>query len=78
MIREVGMDPEKTNVNGGAIALGHPDGATGTKLTVQLIHDEAPRLEVWPCHHVHRRQMGAAGIFGEPAELSWTAFLGKE
>ena len=39
VIREVGMDLEKTNVNGGAIALGHPMGATGTKLTVQLIHE---------------------------------------
>jgi acetyl-CoA acyltransferase len=39
VIREVGMDLEKTNVNGGAIALGHPMGATGTKLTIQLIHE---------------------------------------
>ncbi len=39
VIREVGMDLEKTNVNGGAIALGHPMGATGTKLTVQLINE---------------------------------------
>src|ERR671938_843431 len=39
VIREVGLDLEKTNVNGGAIALGHPMGATGTKLTIQLIHE---------------------------------------
>ena len=39
VIRELGFDLEKTNVNGGAIALGHPLGATGAKLTVQLLHE---------------------------------------
>ncbi|OGO54674.1 MAG: acetyl-CoA acetyltransferase [Chloroflexi bacterium RBG_16_69_14] len=36
-IRELGMDPERVNVNGGAIALGHPIGATGCIMTVKLI-----------------------------------------
>ncbi|MBB5181501.1 acetyl-CoA acetyltransferase family protein [Planomicrobium koreense] len=36
---ETGGDPEKLNVNGGAIALGHPLGATGTKLMVSLLHE---------------------------------------
>lgn len=39
VIREAKLDPEKVNVNGGAIALGHPLGATGAKLTVQLMND---------------------------------------
>ncbi|MGB1250814.1 MAG: thiolase family protein [Candidatus Promineifilaceae bacterium] len=39
VIREVGLDAEKVNVNGGAIALGHPLGCTGAKLTTQLIHE---------------------------------------
>ncbi len=39
VIRELGIDLENTNVNGGAIALGHPLGATGTKLTVQLMYE---------------------------------------
>lgn len=39
VIRELGMDPEKVNINGGAIALGHPLGCTGAKLTIQLLHD---------------------------------------
>ena len=39
VIREAGLDPDKVNVNGGAIALGHPLGCTGCKLTVQLVHD---------------------------------------
>jgi acetyl-CoA acyltransferase len=39
VIREAGLNPERVNINGGAIALGHPLGATGTKLTVQLMHD---------------------------------------
>ncbi|QHT59228.1 acetyl-CoA C-acyltransferase [Paenibacillus lycopersici] len=39
IIRELGIDPEIVNVNGGAIALGHPLGCTGTKLSVSLIHE---------------------------------------
>ncbi len=39
VIRELGFDEEKTNVNGGAIALGHPLGCTGSKLTVQILHE---------------------------------------
>ena len=39
VIRELGFDEEITNVNGGAIALGHPLGCTGAKLTVQMIHE---------------------------------------
>ena len=39
VIRELGLDPEKVNVNGGAIALGHPEGATGAKLTATLLHE---------------------------------------
>ena len=37
VIRDAGLDPEKTNVDGGAIALGHPVGATGTILTIKLL-----------------------------------------
>jgi acetyl-CoA acyltransferase len=39
VIRALEMDPQKVNVNGGAIALGHPLGCTGTKLTVQIINE---------------------------------------
>ncbi|MCP3030900.1 thiolase family protein [Halobacillus sp. A1] len=38
-LKETGADPDKLNVNGGAIALGHPLGATGTKLLTTLIHE---------------------------------------
>ncbi len=64
IIRELGLDPDRINVNGGAIALGHPLGCTGAKLTATLLAE------------MHRRQirygmvtmcvgggMGAAGIF---------------
>jgi acetyl-CoA acyltransferase len=64
VIRELGLDPEKINVNGGAIALGHPLGCTGAKLTATLLSE------------MHKRKvrygmvtmcvgggMGAAGIF---------------
>lgn len=39
VIREVGLDPNLVNVNGGAIALGHPLGCTGAKLTVQIMNE---------------------------------------
>ncbi|GAB3011390.1 acetyl-CoA C-acyltransferase [Niabella terrae] len=39
VIREAGLEPEKVNINGGAIALGHPLGCTGTKLTIQILGD---------------------------------------
>jgi acetyl-CoA acyltransferase len=38
VMKDLGMNPARTNVNGGAIALGHPLGATGAKLTTQLVH----------------------------------------
>ncbi|MCH5717063.1 acetyl-CoA C-acyltransferase [Niabella hibiscisoli] len=39
VIQEAKLDPEKVNINGGAIALGHPLGCTGTKLTIQVLGD---------------------------------------
>lgn len=39
VIREAGLDPSKVNINGGAIALGHPLGCTGAKLTIQTLGD---------------------------------------
>jgi acetyl-CoA acyltransferase len=63
-MKELGLDPDKVNVNGGAIALGHPLGCTGAKLTATLVNE------------MHRRMarygmvtmcvgggMGAAGLF---------------
>ncbi|XP_033871846.3 3-ketoacyl-CoA thiolase, mitochondrial [Acipenser ruthenus] len=37
--KALGLDPEKTNVNGGAIALGHPLGASGSRITAHLVHE---------------------------------------
>ena len=64
-IREVGLDIEKTNVNGGAIALGHPLGATGAMLVGRLLSEMKKRPDtqygmVTMCIGVG---MGAAGIF---------------
>lgn len=39
VIRKLDLDPEKVNINGGAIALGHPLGCTGCKLTIQIVND---------------------------------------
>jgi acetyl-CoA acyltransferase len=62
--RELDMDLDRVNVNGGAIALGHPLGATGAKLTTQLIHELGKRGGgmgmVTMCVG---GGMGAAGIF---------------
>jgi acetyl-CoA acyltransferase len=64
VIREVGMDLDKTNVNGGAIALGHPMGATGTKLTVQLMSEMKRRDSKYGMVTMCiGGGMGAAGIF---------------
>lgn len=45
VIRELGLNPDIVNVNGGAIALGHPLGCTGAKLTVQLINEMRRRKQ---------------------------------
>ena len=66
VIRELGMDPEIVNVNGGAIALGHPLGCTGSKLSVQLF-DEMRRRGQKGKHGMVTMCVGtgqgAAGIF---------------
>lgn len=43
VMKEMGFDPEKVNVNGGAIALGHPIGASGARVLVSLLHEMARR-----------------------------------
>jgi len=64
VIRELGLDEEKTNPNGGAIALGHPLGCTGAKLTVQIMHDMVRRdLSLGMVTMCIGGGMGAAGIF---------------
>jgi acetyl-CoA C-acetyltransferase len=47
VIRELEIDPDKVNPNGGAIALGHPVGATGAILTVKLMHELKRRQAEW-------------------------------
>jgi acetyl-CoA acyltransferase len=64
VIRELGINPELVNVNGGAIALGHPLGCTGTKLSVQLFDEMKKRKQkygmVTMCVGTGQ---GAAGIY---------------
>ncbi len=63
-IRELGIDPNKVNVNGGAIALGHPLGCTGAKLTATLLHEMQRRdAEYGIVSMCIGGGMGAAGIF---------------
>ena len=64
VMRQLGLEPERTNVNGGAIALGHPLGCTGAKLTATLLHEMKRRGArygiVTMCVG---GGMGAAGVF---------------
>jgi acetyl-CoA acyltransferase len=64
VIQQAGLDPEKVNVNGGAVALGHPLGCTGAKLTAQIFAEMKRRKAryglVTMCVG---GGMGAAGIF---------------
>ena len=63
VIREVGLDPEIVNVNGGAIALGHPLGCTGAKLTATLLHEMRRRgIRYGLCTMCVGGGMGAAGV----------------
>ncbi|MCP4535923.1 MAG: acetyl-CoA C-acyltransferase [Chloroflexi bacterium] len=63
VVRELGLDEEITNVNGGAIALGHPLGCTGAKLTVQLVHEMKRRdVQFGMVTMCIGGGMGAAGI----------------
>ena len=56
---KLGLDPAKTNVNGGAISIGHPYGMTGARLTSHvLLEGGAARRQIWRGHHVHRRRHG--------------------
>jgi acetyl-CoA acyltransferase len=64
VIRELGLDPERINVNGGAIALGHPLGCTGAKLTATLLSEMRRRqVRYGMVTMCVGGGMGAAGIF---------------
>jgi acetyl-CoA acyltransferase len=64
VMRELGIDPEKVNVNGGAIALGHPLGCTGAKLTATLLNEMRRRnVRYGMVTMCVGGGMGAAGIF---------------
>jgi acetyl-CoA acyltransferase len=64
VIRELGLNPERVNVNGGAIALGHPLGCTGAKLTASILAEMARRqVRYGMVTMCVGGGMGAAGIF---------------
>jgi acetyl-CoA acyltransferase len=66
-VRELGLDPEKVNVHGGAIALGHPLGATGAKLTATLLHEMRRRdARYGVVSMCIGGGMGAAALFERP------------
>ena len=64
VMRDLGLDPAKINVNGGAIALGHPLGCTGAKLTATLLQEMKRRnVRYGMVTMCVGGGMGAAGIF---------------
>ena len=64
VIQQAGLDPAKVNVNGGAIALGHPLGCTGAKLTATILHElKLRKLRYGLVTMCVGGGMGAAGIF---------------
>jgi acetyl-CoA acyltransferase len=63
-VRELGIDPARVNVNGGAIALGHPLGCTGAKLTATILHEmQRTNTRYGMVSMCIGGGMGAAGIF---------------
>lgn len=66
-VRELGIDADKVNVNGGAIALGHPLGCTGAKLTATLLHEMKRRgVKYGVVSMCIGGGMGAAAVFENP------------
>jgi acetyl-CoA acyltransferase len=64
VIQQLGLDPAKVNINGGAIALGHPLGCTGAKLTATILHSMQTRgVRYGLVTMCVGGGMGAAGIF---------------
>lgn len=67
VIRQLELDPERVNPNGGAIALGHPLGCTGAKLTATLLHEmRRRRARYGVVTMCVGGGMGAAGVFETP------------
>jgi acetyl-CoA acyltransferase len=63
-VGELGMDPKKVNPNGGAIALGHPLGATGAVLTAKILYEMERENHHWGVVSMCiGGGMGAAGLF---------------
>ncbi len=64
VMEDLGVDPEIVNVNGGAIAIGHPLGCSGARLVTTLVHEMRLRAkngsagEIWHCHAVRGRWSG--------------------
>ena len=72
VLKVLGIDPERVNVNGGAIALGHPLGCTGAKLTASLLRELKRRgARYGMVTMCVGGGMGAAGIFENLNMISW-------
>ena len=63
VIRELGIDQNKVNVNGGAIALGHPIGASGARILVTLIHEMNRQKKQRLCNTLYRWWYGYSFMY---------------
>ena len=68
VLRDLGLDSEKVNVNGGAVALGHPVGASGCRILVSLIHEmkRQPEAKLGLATLCIGGGMGAAAAVAKP------------
>ena len=71
VIRDLGLDPTRVNPHGGAIALGHPLGATGAIRTASLVHGAGQGPQgLRHDHHVRRHRRGCGGDTGAAPSVS--------
>ena len=76
VIRELDIDENKVNVNGGAIALGHPIGASGARILVTLIHEmKRQKKKQRLCNTLYRWRNGYSFVCGENLGIYFSIFL---
>ncbi len=77
VVRELGIDPDRVNVNGGAIALGHPLGMSGARLVVSLVHELRRReCPLRPGHPVRGGGAGTGGTVRADTVIGQTTQVG--
>ena len=71
VLKVLGLGEDKVNTRGGAIAIGHPLGASGARIATTLLHRMRDQGEARPGHHVHRTGAGRRDYLREVRKLTW-------